>query len=37
MDDKTQLNTFVNTMKEWGEEAQEIIKVARTDRETSCP
>ena len=35
MDDKTQLNTFVNTMKEWGEEAQEIIKVARTDRETA--
>ena len=35
MDDKSQLNTFVNTMKEWGEEAQEIIKVARTDRETA--
>ena len=35
LDDQTQLNTFINTMKEWGVEAQEIIKVARTDRESA--
>ena len=35
MDDKSQLNTFVNTMTEWGKEAQTIIEVARTDRESA--
>ena len=37
MDDKSQLNTFINTMTEWGKEAQNIIEVARTDRESAVP
>ena len=34
MDDRTALNTFVNTVKEWSSEAKEICEVARTDRES---
>ena len=37
MDDKSLLNTFINTMTEWGKEAQNIIEVARTDRESAVP
>ena len=37
MDDKSQLNTFINTMTEWGKEAQNIMEVARTDRESAVP
>ena len=33
LDDKTQLNTFVTTVKEWESEAARIGTVARTDRE----
>ncbi len=35
MDDKSQLNTFINTMTEWGKEAQNIIEVARTDKDSA--
>ena len=34
LDDRTALNTFVNTVKEWSSEAKEICEVARTDRES---
>ncbi|MCI9443187.1 MAG: methyl-accepting chemotaxis protein [Oscillospiraceae bacterium] len=37
MDDRTQLNNFINTMTEWGEEAQKIVQSARTDREEAVP
>ncbi len=37
MDDKTILNTFINTMQEWGTEAAKIVQVARTDRESAVP
>ena len=35
MDDKSQLNTFINTMTEWGKEAQNIMEVARTDKDSA--
>ncbi len=36
LDDKTELNNFVNTVEQWGVEAEKIVAEARVDRESAA-